>query len=207
MVFSFASCSLGKPKELNFQLWLKLSETFMKDPVWSCGNGVASVWRGWRCGFLCDKNTYPSLGLVLRPLTSTLTVVWQQREKKKKSVLHWVRWDTFEDAQTPMCWWRKKCFYSFSGFPYQPTHVCLLKKGGILLGTDRHISDGDLRTNFFPQSTNKQKTVNWLNKRKKFQRVTYRGGSPLLISRLFVYICSLPSQFFSSEKLDETWKW
>ena len=29
--------TLGKPKELNFQLWLKLSEKFMKDPVWWCG--------------------------------------------------------------------------------------------------------------------------------------------------------------------------
>ena len=29
--------TLGKPKELKFQLWLKLSEKFMKDPVWWCG--------------------------------------------------------------------------------------------------------------------------------------------------------------------------
>ena len=29
--------TLGKPKELNFQLWFKLSEKFMKDPVWWCG--------------------------------------------------------------------------------------------------------------------------------------------------------------------------
>ena len=29
--------TLGNPKALNFQLWLKLSEKFMKDLVWWCG--------------------------------------------------------------------------------------------------------------------------------------------------------------------------
>ena len=37
----FLACStLGKPKKLNFQLWVRLGKKFMKDPVWWCGGGV-----------------------------------------------------------------------------------------------------------------------------------------------------------------------
>ena len=43
----------------------------MKDPVW--------WWFGLvRFVFFSDNNTYPSLGLGLRPLTSTSTGVWQK---------------------------------------------------------------------------------------------------------------------------------
>ena len=40
----FLACiTLGKPKKLNFLLWVRLGEKFMKDPVWWCGGGLVVV--------------------------------------------------------------------------------------------------------------------------------------------------------------------
>ena len=54
--FDLACTTLGKHKKPNFYSLCEFTEKFMKDPVW------------WWCGvtFLCDNNTYPSLGLRLR---------------------------------------------------------------------------------------------------------------------------------------------
>ena len=41
-----ACITLGKPKKLNFLIWVRLGEKFMKDPVWWCGGGVVVVWFG-----------------------------------------------------------------------------------------------------------------------------------------------------------------
>ena len=46
-----ACITLGKPKKLNFLLWVRLGEKFMKDPVWWwCGGGVVVVWWWWWFG-------------------------------------------------------------------------------------------------------------------------------------------------------------